>query len=171
MTNCPNCGHAGDHFDFSQDRFCCDDLLNDWKYEVANGDTTRSFDDWLAPAKSTDQTAISINNFVDIAHGAAAKAGWWDREMTWETVPRNLMLIVSELAEAMEGDRKKLMDDKLPTRSMLEVELADAMIRIADLAGALKLDLGGAIVEKLAYNASRVDHTREHRAGAGGKTY
>jgi NTP pyrophosphatase (non-canonical NTP hydrolase) len=63
------------------------------------------------------------------------------------------------------------MDDHLPLRSMLEVELADAVIRIADLAGALDLDLGGAIAEKLAYNAKRADHNPENRAAAGGKAY
>lgn len=47
-----------------------------------------------------------------------------------------LMLQVSELAEAMEGDRKNLMDDHLPHRSMLEVELADTVIRILDYVGA-----------------------------------
>jgi len=62
-------------------------------------------------------------------------------------VPERLMLIVSEIAEAMEGHRKGLMDDKLPTRPMLEVELADAVIRIFDLGGGLSLDLGGAIAE------------------------
>jgi len=38
-------------------------------------------------------------------------------------------------------------------------------------AGALNLDLGGAIAEKLAYNAQRADHKPEARAAAGGKTY
>lgn len=112
-----------------------------------------------------------VQELVDVSHGAAAKAGWWDREKTWETVPRCLMLIVSEVAEAMEGDRKDLMDDKLPHRKMLEVELADAMIRIADLAGALNLDLGGAIVEKIKFNANRSDHKKENRSADGGKRY
>jgi NTP pyrophosphatase (non-canonical NTP hydrolase) len=112
-----------------------------------------------------------VQELVDSSHGAASKAGWWDREKTWETVPRCLMLIVSEIAEAMEGDRKNLMDDKLPHRAMIEVELADAMIRIADLAGALNLDLGGAIVEKLEYNATRPDHKKENRKKVNGKSY
>jgi NTP pyrophosphatase (non-canonical NTP hydrolase) len=112
-----------------------------------------------------------VDELVNISHGAASKAGWWDREITWETVPRCLMLIVSEIAEAMEGDRKNLMDDKLPHRKMLEVELADAMIRISDLAGALNMDLGGAIVEKLEFNSNRADHKRENRALENGKNY
>ena len=67
--------------------------------------------------------------------------------------------------------RSGLPDDKLPHRAMFEVELADAVIRILDLAGGLELDLGGAIMEKLAYNQKRADHTREGRLAAGGKKY
>ena len=82
-----------------------------------------------------------------------------------------LMLCVSELAEAMEGHRKNLPDDKLPHRSMFEVELADCLIRIFDIAGALNLDLAGAFEEKMAYNATRADHKIEHRLAEGGKKY
>lgn len=81
------------------------------------------------------------------------------------------MLIVSEIAEAMEGHRKGLMDDKLPHRKMIEVELADAVIRICDLCGALGLDLQGAIEEKLAYNKERPDHKIENRLKPGGKSF
>lgn len=125
----------------------------------------------IRPGKETAMNKMCVDRFVHVTHKAAADAGWWDREKTWETVPRCLMLIVSELAEAMEGDRKDLMDDKLPHRKMLEVELADAMIRIGDLAGALGLDLGGAVVEKMAFNAKRADHKKENRESEGGKRY
>ena len=66
-----------------------------------------------------------------------------------------LALIHSEISEALEADRKDLMDDKLPYRKGLEVELADAFIRICDMAGGLSMDLGGAVEEKLAYNTTR----------------
>ena len=82
------------------------------------------------------------------------------------------MLIITEIAEAMEGYRKGIRDDKLPHRLMslmIEVELADAVIRICDLAGALNLDLGGAIAEKLAHNKHRPDHNPENRKAEGGK--
>lgn len=95
-------------------------------------------------------------------------AGWHDSPRETGTL---LMLIVSEVAEAMEGDRKGLMDDHLPHRSMLEVGLADACIRIFDLAGLKKLDLAGAITEKLEYNRSRADHKPENRQKEGGKKY
>jgi NTP pyrophosphatase (non-canonical NTP hydrolase) len=104
-------------------------------------------------------------------------AGWWTDlktgQSTHETrnVGEVLMLIVSEVAEAMEADRKGLMDDKLSHRSGLEVELADAVIRIFDLAGAKGLDIGNAIMEKILYNMSREDHKIENRMKAGGKKY
>ncbi len=82
-----------------------------------------------------------------------------------------LMLIVSEIAEAMEGVRKDSMDDKLPHRKMEEVELADALIRIFDYAGAHGLDIDGAYQEKRAYNKQRADHKPENRAKEGGKRF
>lgn len=137
-----------------------------------------------------DFASVAGNALRDICHEASASAGWWGRrdlaiggyvdaieaqvsgsKLGRALVAQKLMLIVSEVAEAMEGHRKGLQDDKLPHRPMIEVELADAMIRIADLAGALGLDLGGAIAEKLAFNAQRQDHKAEARAAAGGKAY
>lgn len=118
------------------------------------------------------------NTLVAICHGASKDAGWWNDLKTGESivtrqhvVGEKLMLAVSELAEAMEGHRKSLMDDKLPHRPMIEVELADAVIRISDLAGALGLDLGGAIAEKLAFNSVRPDHKPENRMLENGKKY
>ncbi|WP_313666280.1 hypothetical protein [Shinella sp.] len=82
-----------------------------------------------------------------------------------------LMDTHKSISKAMEGFRKGKMDDKLPHRRMIEVELADAMIRIGDLATYLGCDLGGAIVEKMAFNATREDHKLEARKAAGGKAF
>lgn len=64
---------------------------------------------------------------------------------TGEPLVRNpeelLMLVVTELAEAVEGIRKNLMDDKLPHRTMEEVEMADAYIRLMDYAGGFNITL------------------------------
>lgn len=165
--------------------------------------------------------------------------GWWD-DMD-RCIYQCLQLVITEIAEATEGERKNLMDDHLPHRKMGEVELADAMIRMLDLGGrygweyeaddhmfemilgsynsflALPIggkhfllsamvsalgtdykhqrqsrietfysaflylvaktaqfqgyDLEGAIHEKLAYNRTRHDHSREARAAEGGKAF
>ena len=65
----------------------------------------------------------------------------------------------------------KLADVGLPHRPSVEVELADALIRIFDTAGAMGLDLAGAVIEKLAYNQQRADHKVENRKADDGKKY
>lgn len=116
---------------------------------------------------------MSLNDFATACH--EANKTWWVNMDTGEREERNvgelLMLCVSELAEAMEGHRKSLPDDKLPHRSMFEVELADVLIRVFDIAGGMGLDLQGAYTEKMAFNATRQDHKIESRKAAGGKKY
>ena len=104
-------------------------------------------------------------------HILSKQAGWWDGKSARniETFATKIALIHSEVSEALEGGRKGKADDHLPHRTATEVELADAVIRIMDLAGELNLDLAGAIVEKLAYNQTRPDHKPEARAAEGGK--
>lgn len=182
-----------------------------------------------------------LNAFCRLVHQFNEK--WW-RDLDGNPIDRNRgqmqMLMVSEIAEAMEGARKNLPDDKLPSRPMIEVELADTVIRLADycggfnielldfatdwrdqmrfpwakyapesdvgemlleivksickvneyhfgdtisrqasvllwdiesLAGLLKLDLWGAVWEKLEYNRTRLDHQVEARKAANGKKW
>jgi len=124
-------------------------------------------------SKVKSKLESAINQVVAASHEASTQAGWWDGVDINDpyVVACKLMLTVSELSEAMEGDRKNLMDDKLPHRKMIEVELGDALLRICDLAGELELNLGGAVVEKMEFNAIREDHKIENRQGAHGKKY
>lgn len=116
-----------------------------------------------------------ITALVEVCHGQAKLGGWWSDLETGQPKDRNdgemFMLMVSEIGEAMEGHRKNKMDDHLPHRPSVEVELADLMIRATDYAGGRGLDLAGAIVEKLAYNAQRADHKIENRKLDDGKKY
>lgn len=116
-----------------------------------------------------------INNLRDICYKNSLDAGWHTDLSTGELKDRNkgemICLMHSELSEAMEGERKNLMDDHLPDRPMAEVEMADTVIRIMDYCGRWGYDIGGAIVEKLAYNAKREDHKIENRKKEGGKSF
>lgn len=116
----------------------------------------------------TDRYSHSVNELVRLCHGLALDAGWHDKPREVGTM---LCLVHSEVSEAMEGFRKDLNDDHLKNRKMAEVELADAVIRIFDLAGAQGFDLGGALVEKLQYNSQRADHKKENRDKKGGKRF
>lgn len=104
-----------------------------------------------------------------------ANGTWWRDPTTGEPVERNkgelLALIHSEISECLEGVRKNLNDDHLPHRKMEEVELADALIRIFDYAGGFGLDVGGAFLDKMRYNALRADHKAENRIKEGGKGF
>ena len=115
---------------------------------------------------------ILLNELASQIHSNNHK--WW-HDKSGNRLDRNkgelLCLIHSEVSEAMEGERKDLMDDKLPHRKMAEVELADALIRILDYAAGFGYDIGGAVSEKLAYNETRLDHTHEAREQVNGKKW
>ena len=125
---------------------------------------------------SSNELEASIKTLNFISKEVLKKnAHWWVDLRSGEPIERNvgelLMLCTSELAEAMEGHRKNLPDDKLPHRDMFEVEIADTFIRLFDLCGGLGLDISGAILEKLEFNAIREDHKTENRLKDNGKKY
>jgi NTP pyrophosphatase (non-canonical NTP hydrolase) len=138
--------------------------------------------------------AEHINELRDVCHSASYRAGWWHGPEPLAGIPQpgmmdyrfearagsrfgkaliaeKIALNHSELSEALEGVRKNKADEHLPEFKSIEVELADALIRLLDLAGALDLRLGEATVAKLRYNAGREDHKPEARAAAGGKAF
>lgn len=82
---------------------------------------------------------MDLNALSQRCHEANKR--WWLDPATGTPVERNkgqlLMLMVSELAEAMEGARKNKKDDHLPHLMMEEVELADLLIRLFDYMGGM----------------------------------
>jgi len=116
---------------------------------------------------------MNLNEYAKEVHTANKK--WWFDINSGKLLQRNfgelIALCHSELSEALEGHRKSLMDDKLPNRQMVEVELVDCLIRIFDIGGAFGMDFEGAFQEKMAFNAKREDHSREHRLSEHGKKY
>lgn len=157
----------------------------DGRWEVEDGNGGWEPPSWFEGNKVGDECVAEgifipddtpqhpLNILARQVHTANKK--WWTDLHTGEPIERNvgemLCLVHSEISEALEGHRKGLKDDKLPHRSQFEVELADAIIRILDIADGMRLDIGAAFEEKMAYNAVRKDHTREGRLAEGGKKY
>ena len=128
------------------------------------------------PPIITSRQVQAIKELQETIYQGNVKAKWWTCLTTGLPKPKGdvteiqtLRYVHSEVSEACEGVRKGIQDDKLPDRPMIEVELADAVIRILDLCGHENLDLAGAIQDKLEYNASRADHKLENRLADGGK--
>lgn len=92
----------------------------------------------------------SVREWVDYCHSIAKEKGFWDK-------PRNvgeaLMLIVSELGEAIEAHRKGRMG--IEAKDTFEDELADTAIRLFDLCGGLGIDLEKQIEWKMNFNKGR----------------
>jgi len=106
----------------------------------------------------------------------AKSKGFWDNK---RNIGEMLMLIVSELGEAMEADRKdkhadihkhhisyetyQLHGDHLEFKESFEIyikdtfedEIADAIIRLLDLCAGLRIDIDWHIENKLKFNKTR----------------
>lgn len=116
---------------------------------------------------------MNLNDLARDIHHENIK--WWVDIDTGLPLQRNkgemLCLIHSEISEAMEGERKDLMDDHLPHRKMAEVEMADALIRILDYCAGHRYDIEGAVRDKRAYNRKRKDHQKKARKAKNGKKW
>lgn len=104
---------------------------------------------------------MNLNQLKAEIHTTAKEHGWWEGGVEARNIGEQIMLMVSELSEAMEEYRKYGMD---PDRHIyfdgtkpegLAVELGDCIIRILDTSAAYGLDIEKAITLKLAYNRTR----------------
>jgi len=124
-------------------------------------------------------TKTDINKIIEEIHDENLKAGWHHDMVTGEqitNVPEKMMLMVSEISEALEAFRKDLKDDKLPQYDGVTVELADLFIRMGDLLGYLKTagfdaDFDQIVYDKRVFNSQREDHKLENRMSANGKKF
>lgn len=102
---------------------------------------------------------LTIPWIMTDVHKTAIQHGWWEnhKEDDILVIPEKLMLIVTEVAEAMEEYRNGTLPlyykDGKPEG--ITVELADVIIRICDLCEEFGFDLQSAIIEKMIYNDQR----------------
>lgn len=128
--------------------------------------------------------AISgIYYMLSLSHGVSQDCGWYKDPTTGAPVKRNvpemIALIHSEISEALEGFRKDKKDNHITDMMSVEVELADALHRIFDLAEYIRkefpeykdMDIAKAYTLKARFNRIRADHKPENRSATGGKKF
>ena len=67
---------------------------------------------------------------------------------SWENMPEKLMLVVTEVSEAMEAYR-------IGDRENFNEEIADTFIRLLDICGAINMDIEEEIIHKMQVNEKR----------------
>lgn len=118
---------------------------------------------------SKEKETLSINEMSKMAHETAKNKGFWDTDRNRGEL---LMLIVSELSEALEALRKNHRAKKESyeessvinkekysfetfIKNSFEDELADTFIRLGDLCASENIDIEWYIRKKMQYNKSR----------------
>lgn len=152
------------------------------KYKTEYGTAVYAVDEDNVPVmlcnnRITDGIKLSISYLAQTCFSISILKGFWEPCIGDDVVNEGVLhkelfisrrnmgeaiaLIHSELSEALEAHRTDdgyshvgAKDDKLD-RPGIEVEFADAIIRIMDIAYAYNLDIGGAVIDKLKYNIGR----------------
>lgn len=120
---------------------------------------------------SPEIAPLALSQLQAHIHNTAVAHGWWDGGLSVDGIGMKVALIHSEVSEALEELRvhghdlnsvefrePRFTDHGKPDG--FGVELADTVIRIMDLCGALGIDLETLIKAKMTYN-----ETRTHRHG------
>lgn len=110
---------------------------------------------WDAPVEIAKLEEAFNNVETSLSESQATALNSVIEKFSRRNVGELLMLKASELGEAMEADRKNMMDNHLPHLKGFDTEVADCLIRIMDASGGLNLNIGDVVIEKLAYNLSR----------------
>jgi len=117
---------------------------------------------------------MNLTKLSQQIHAGNVERGFYEHPATF---PDRCMLIVSEIAEAVEAHREgrttskgyvdqtkrmaELNMEMFPiyfrehVKDTVEDEIADAIIRLLDLSGYLNIDIDAHVTAKLAYNATR----------------
>lgn len=95
--------------------------------------------------QTVDIKGKSLSELSEFCHAIAVEKGFWDDK---RNMGEALMLIVTELAEAMEAYRKQDQDN-------FKEEIADVFIRLFDLCGGFDIDIEEEIAKKSARNKTR----------------
>lgn len=88
---------------------------------------------------------MKLNELRDLCHLRASNKGF---HLERFPLTHYIMLIVTELAEAVEADRKN-------NEEMFKEEIADVFIRLFDFCGLFEIDIEEEILKKMEKNKNR----------------
>lgn len=91
---------------------------------------------------------LKANNLTSIAYVFGQYSYEQGFTADWKDIPEKLMLIVTEVAEAMEAYREN-------NRANFNEEMADILIRTLDLCGHLDVDIQLEVLAKMQKNFNR----------------